>query len=390
VAAVAATVAGVVALGIGATSDELENQRRYTPTLADGDGAVSTWGGEQMDWTRIEQAIGKALPANAVTSVEGLPEGFGPGDGGESAMLRFGAPGGPDVVLSGVSTSLGSSVLVGRDSVPGGLLDLDAHQRAAVRQVLLGGGAVVVTSEPVRADEVRISAELWSEDGQTSRKAPPATVPAVYVEVPGEMAPLQAVLSPQVTKRLGLKPTTTGVYVDGPISKSAEADITEVVGAMSQDASFYVERGYQADDRTTIALIVLAALGGILMLGGTLTATFLALSDARPDLATLSAVGAAARTRRGVAAAYAGTVGLVGATLGAVVGFVPGIAVTYPLTSTVYLGRGLDAQGRPFPAHFLDIPWVLIATVVVLLPLLTALVVGLTCRSRLPLVARIE
>ena len=36
----------------------------------------------------------------------------------------------------------------------------------------------------------------------------------------------------------------------------------------------------------------------ILMLGGTLTATFLALSDARPDLATLAAVGASPRRRR--------------------------------------------------------------------------------------------
>ena len=69
------------------------------------------------------------------------------------------------------------------------------------------------------------------------------------------------------------------------------------------------------------------------MLGGTLTATFLALSDARPDLATLSAVGASPRTRRGVAAAYAVVVGLVGAVLGAAVGFIPGIAVTWPLTS---------------------------------------------------------
>ncbi len=390
VAAVAATVAGVVALGIGAASDELQNQQTYTATLADGAGAVSTWSSEPMDWARIRQAVGKALPANAVTSIEGIPEGFGPGGGGESAALTFGAPGGREGLLSGWSSSLGSSILVSRDSVPAGLLDLDADQRAAVRQALLDGGAVVVTSRPVHADEVRISAEFWSEDGQTNRKARPATVPAVYVEVPGDMAPLQAVLSPQVTKRLGLEPATIGVYVDGPISRSAEADITEVVGAMSQDASFYVERGYQADDETTIALIVLAALGGILMLGGTLTATFLALSDARPDLATLSAVGAAARTRRGVAAAYAGAVGLVGATLGAVVGFVPGVAVTYPLTSSVNMGSGLDAQGRAFPAHFLDIPWVLIATVVVLLPLLTALVVGLTCRSRLPLVARIE
>ena len=79
------------------------------------------------------------------------------------------------------------------------------------------------------------------------------------------------------------------------------------------------------------------------MLGGTLTATFLALSDARPDLATLAAVGAAPRSRRGVAASYALVVGFVGALLGAVVGFIPGIAITCPLTSS----RPTSARGRP-------------------------------------------
>ena len=81
---------------------------------------------------------------------------------------------------------------------------------------------------------------------------------------------------------------------------------------VARTPSFYVERGYQADCETLIIQLVLAGLGAVLMLGGTLTATFLALSDARPDLATLSAVGASPRTRRGVAAAYAVVVGLVG------------------------------------------------------------------------------
>ena len=129
-------------------------------------------------------------------------------------------------------------------------------------------------------------------------------------------------------------------------------------------------------------LWILFGLAGVLMLGGTLTATFLALSDARPDLATLSAVGASPRTRRAVAAAYAVSVGVVGAVLGAAVGFVPGIAVSYPLTRTYDLSGG--------PSHYLAIPWLEIVALVVALPLLTALVVGLVARSRLPLVARLD
>ena len=96
------------------------------------------------------------------------------------------------------------------------------------------------------------------------------------------------------------------------------------------------------------------------MLGGTLTATFLALSDARPDLATLSAVGASPRTRRGVASSYALVVGLVGALLGAAVGFIPGIAVTLPADR-----RGwTPTTPAPSPGHYLDIPWLLIGALV--------------------------
>ena len=128
------------------------------------------------------------------------------------------------------------------------------------------------------------------------------------------------------------------------------------------------------------------------MLGGTLTATFLALSDARPDFATMGAVGADPRTRRSVAAAYAGTIGLVGAVLGAAVGFVPGIAVTFPLTGSSWAGP--DAHDRstalPLPDHFLDVPWLLVLGLVVVLPLVTAAVVGLTSRSRLPMVSRLS
>lgn len=48
-------------------------------------------------------------------------------------------------------------------------------------------------------------------------------------------------------------------------------------------------------------------------------------------------------------------------------------------------GLGGTAEGP-----FLAIPWLLIAVIVVALPLLTAAVVGLSARPRLPLVARLD
>jgi putative ABC transport system permease protein len=191
-------------------------------------------------------------------------------------------------------------------------------------------------------------------------------------------------VSDAAARRLHLPVKQVGIVVDGTtISHQQEQKVTEAAQAISADAGFMVERGYQDDDQDRIVLLVLAGLGAALMLGGTLTATFLALSDARPDLATLSAVGASPTTRRGVAAGYALVVGAVGAALGVVVGFVPGLAITFPLTQT----DGVDGVTT---GPFIDVPWLLILGLVVLLPLLTAAVVGATARSRLPLVARLD
>jgi putative ABC transport system permease protein len=172
------------------------------------------------------------------------------------------------------------------------------------------------------------------------------------------------------------------LVLPGPVSRADEKALEAELGAAGLSAGVYVERGYHDSRETLLMLLVLGLVGGLLMLGGTLTATFLALSDAGPDLATLSAVGAAPRERRLVAACYALVVGGVGAILGALVGLVPGIAATWPMT-----GHSWEYGG---PSHYLDIPWLLILAVVVGLPLLTALVVGLCARSRLPLVARID
>jgi putative ABC transport system permease protein len=77
------------------------------------------------------------------------------------------------------------------------------------------------------------------------------------------------------------------------------------------------------------------------------------------------------------------------------VGFIPGVAVARPLTSTggTYVASGsggVNLEGVPTSGPFLDIPWLLIVTLVLALPVLTALVVAATTRSRLPLVARLD
>lgn len=380
VAAVAATVAGVVALGIALTSDAAEAEATYTQQLPMGMAQVTGFYGqsgrtEPGQWDRYAAVVAGELPDNRVVRVSGVPE--------DNTLIEFRVPGKP-MLLTDYASALGSPVLV-NDELPDEELGIIEADRPKARRAFAGGEAVVFAHEPVTAEQVTVVVERFNQDG-TSTSSDPVRIPAVVVRPEGRVAMAQAVLPPAVAERIDLEVATMSLLIDGPVSESAETDLQEALAAISPDASFYVERGYQAEDTTVIVQLVLAALGGVLMLGGTLTATFLALSDARPDLATLAAVGAEPRTRRLVGAAYALVVGLVGAVLGAAVGFIPGIAVTYPLTGQAWNGP----RPEGLASHYLDVPWLLILGLVVGLPVLTAAVVGLAARSRLPMMARID
>lgn len=393
VAAVAATVAGVVALGVGLTSDEKENRETYSASLPDGMGVVTAYGAAP-DWPAIRAAVEREAPDADVTEVRGIPENSD-ADGYSYASVQ--APG-VDYLLEMSGGSLGASILVSDDGLPGAILGLDDDDgTAASASTVLGDGGLVAFRSPsvqVDADTATLVFETYDNVSGEPLETRRVTLPAAYLEVPADWVGPTAVVSSAGARELGVAPQTVSLIIGaGQIDERTQDAIDEVLGGMAsgvdEGASLYVERGYVADDETLIAQLILVALGGVLMLGGTLTATFLALSDARPDLATLSAVGAAPRTRRGVAAAYAVVVGFVGAVLGAAVGFIPGIAVTYPLTSQNY---GMIASDGSVSSSgpFLDVPWLMVLGLVVALPLLTAAVVATFARSRLPLVARLD
>ncbi len=376
VSAVAATVAGVVALGIGLTSDDAENEATYQPSVASGVGIVTAYDPD-VSWQALRGVLDRELPGVTVTEQRGLVE-----DDGFSEV--FGPAG--ETVLHSSGSSLGANLMVSDDRLPVGLLGVAERDLSRAEQMLVQGGIVAFVSPEISVDGDTATVVRHLFDPETGGEVTNQStkVPAVFVTLTEPWAGPAAVVSTAAADKLGVEPATVALAVTGSVSEQQEGAANEALAAISDSASLYVERGYQADDETMIAQIVLLVLGGVLMLGGTLTATFLALSDARPDLATLSAVGASPRTRRGVAAAYAVVVGLVGAMLGAAVGFIPGVAVTWPLTST----GGLDGGSPSGP--FLDVPWLMVLGLVVVLPAVTAAVVGLFARSRLPLVARLD
>ena len=380
VAAVAASVAGVVALGIGGTSDAAQGRAMYTPAAPDGAGVVQASGAEAASWPAFADAIRSAVPDAAVTTVRGLPE-----DGSDQYRLEPVA--GDRSRFGSYSGSVGSSFLVGRSALTA--LRLSPADERRAESALRRGELVVLDPRSHGRGQVTLAAERYAEDGSSTTLGTWRRR-ALFVAAPGTVQPARAVLPATLATATHLPVAVVGLVVGGAtIDQGTEDRLDESLAALDQDASLYVERGYR-DDGTQVVLLILSLVGGALVLGGTLTATFLALSDARPDFATLGAVGAAPRTRQLVAASYAAGIGLLGAVLGAVVGFVPGIAVTFPLTSRSWTEPGATtADGNPIPGHVLDVPWLLVAGLVVALPLVTAVVVGLVSRSRLPMVSRL-
>ena len=363
VAAVAATVAGVVALSIGNSSSETKQRALYAPQLPMGMSTLVA-GHSFASYGPVEEAVRQVAPRAHQQLLTGLGDGPTPRVGWRHQPSRW--------------YELFTGVLVATPAdVTGPLLGqffTGAEQRAAAAALSRGEAVAFTVGQP---GPKPLGLSVHTPQGRRTLH-----LPALVVSVGDRIAPEQVLVPPSFVRAHGLHTAPAALLLSGPtLSRDQQSRIDEMLTHGNRSTYLYVERGYQTPGSTQVLLWILFGMGAVLMLGGTLTATFLALSDARPDLATLSAVGASPRTRRGVAAAYALAIGAVGAVLGAAVGFIPGIAISYPLTRTF---------ATVGPTHYVDIPWLLIGALVIGLPVFTALVVGLLARSRLPVVARLE
>ncbi len=386
VAAVMATVAGVTALAVGSASDSAQARRDYVPTAPTGTAVVSLTAADDLG-PAVQQVVAEQVPGRTVDVVRGVPfteeapvslwvrtPGCA-GAGEECAWYPWDVAG-----VEGSTAGLGEVValdepllasLTGaevRDEV------LAAHR--AGRAVVFGTGAVD------DAGEVTVTAARWDGTGVLGSVALPATEVTPPVVDGLVQAPATVVLPTSLAGRLPVGLVTTQVRVGGsgePVTEAEEARLQEALGELGAEASVYVERGWSDD--LSVARLLLLLVGGTLVLVATLTATGLAVADARPDAATLAAIGAPPRTRRLVAMGSAAVIGGTGALLGVLAGLAPGIAVAYPLTSTDY-GSGGDPV--------VVVPWDLLAAVAVGVPLLAVVVTGLAVRSRLPMTARLD
>ena len=404
VVAVAATVAGVVALGISAASERAYGERSYDPMAAPGSTSVN-WDAYELvrgdEPLTNEQAMARMEPlvtrvaGQEPVRLQGLLEPEEPNaDGYESWHVLTDPSQKESGHLRGYGGRYGATILVSDDVR---LLALDEEQADEAAAALAAGKVVVPTHEPVEADTVvlRRTFDSYEEEipeGESARTAlQEAVLPAHYLLLRGEfdvMPPMRALVPTAVAEANDLPATTVSLHLPDGIDEDDEEVLRRTFEAEGLwGGTVATERGFVDYGDTSVALLVMGLGAAALMLVGTLTATFLALSDARGDLATLGAVGGEPRVRRRVAGAYALLVAGAGAVLGAVIGVVPGIAV--PVLERQNNLRWMETFGNPVPL-VVDVPWLLVLSVLVGLPLLTAGVMWVSARSRLPMVARVE
>ncbi|HZK36584.1 MAG TPA: FtsX-like permease family protein, partial [Aeromicrobium sp.] len=236
---------------------------------------------------------------------------------------------------------------------------------------------------PGQTLEIRVDADYDANLKESIHSVSVVTADLGMGSVPSGRQPMLAniVVSPETAEDFALPLSASAVLISGTISDVQEKALKTIIkgdGSSVLDFSsrLDVERGYQSD--APFILLLLAIIGGAAVLIGTLSATGLALNDARPDFATLNAIGAAPVTRRVMAAAQALTIGGIGVGLGLIIGFLPGVLSARSLTD---YGTGSGST--------LDLPWMLFGILAIVVPLLAALVSGLFIRNNNVAVRRV-
>ncbi|OAB88927.1 hypothetical protein AWH69_03935 [Janibacter melonis] len=252
-------------------------------------------------------------------------------------------------------------------------LDLDDDEAARVRSgagVLLGGDR---TAPAVRDGQVTLTGgEIRYEDDGTVRvdggRTSATRVPVVHLPKAADDGARGlgfTLLVPDEVADAAGWPLVTGTlvgYADGGVSQEVADRVQTEVG---DTGGVQVERGYQ--NPLFLIIVILLGIFTAVLLVVTTTSTALSLAEQESDQATLAAVGADRRTRRWMAGAQTFALAVVGVCLGVLVGAVPGVALTVPLTGMTYdPTQGTEVVTSPVVV----VPWLPLLVVLVVVPLL--------------------
>jgi len=266
-----------------------------------------------------------------------------------------------------------SSIMIGNAEVIGAALGREAGQEALA--VLDAGGMVVTNPVFVRdgetvllAQDVRTQAE--HPDPYLMHKTVSSTALAAAVVEPAEAVPYYGFISEETAQRLGMQPGPAELLVQlnrHPSAAEADAASAAVAAVYQQPrAGFWVEPGIsQENPWMTWSIVAVSAL--ITFSAAGITAG-LSLADARPDHATLAAVGASPRLRKGLAGSQALLTSGLGTLLGCSAGALPAVLIAS--------ATGMSAS--------VDVPWLHLLALLVAVPLTGAFLAWLFTRARLP------
>ncbi|NUP68668.1 MAG: ABC transporter permease, partial [Nonomuraea sp.] len=350
VAAVMAVTATVVAVGIGANSEYVDQRKAYTSARPTG--MLAIWGGTMDDagWTRLR--------AEAVRHLPGVPlaSGYHAKDPqGRHYSLRY------TVRWNGTRTR--RTAAIGDEAL---LKLLQGRNDPRAAAALASGKAVVF--DPAAVHDGKLTLRASSTTGPPRK----LDVPAVLAE-PAEEHMGGALLPRALVERAGF--TTLERQLYGMHREPAGSTLWRDLAQVNRRVSIASEEGYRNLPDPSLWGWLAGAL--ILVVGGTLAATRLAAADMRPERATMAAIGARPGTLRVVVAGQALYISGLGALVGLAAGMVTGVALSRPLTT----------HGAGDPAT-IAVPWPFVAAVVVGLPVLATLAALIT-RTRLPLTHRL-
>jgi putative ABC transport system permease protein len=274
----------------------------------------------------------------------------------------------------------GSTLVVDPDPAAVAAVTGIAAGDAARAAAALGAGDVVVDS-PRLLDRGRVRVNLYSVSFKQGKDERQRAVTAPGFALPHPPRAPVLLMTGATARSLGIDSVPSmALATTGRMPTVAEED--RLQAALGSRAGVYVERGPRASS-DTITLLVLAAVAGLITLGAAAIATGLAAADGRADLATLAAVGASPRVRRGLSLSQSGVIAGLGSLLGGAAGLGASVAVLFALN------RGAaDVWPAPTP-YPVAIPWLNVAVALLVVPVVAMLGAGLLTRSRLPIERRL-
>ncbi|WP_020523433.1 FtsX-like permease family protein [Catelliglobosispora koreensis] len=392
VAAVMAAVAGAVATGTVLWSTEQQWLSTYNPTLPPGSVSITSY-----VTTPDEQILGQAkqiatqvYPGATIRSVsQATCE-----SNSQPCMVSLELP--PELRCPYLSeyemtaelrrqaradTRCATKFMFSRNEAVGTIVDdgstldvttsLSEADRAKATAFLAASGVIIDDARYVKDGKVLLSI------GDSVREVPAMALDtglggASAIVSRGALAGSDVTIQPD---RLVIKPLT-------PATADQEAQLRERLSVLGEGISPYTERGPRRDIDVVALLLAIGAV--VIAVGAAGIATGLAAADARADLATLAAVGAAPAVRRRLTVSSAGLIAGMGALLGTLTGLI--IALTLIVTINAF-----DAEKIIWPVAP-PIPFTVPASnmlIVLVVPVIAMAGTALFTRARLPIERRI-